>query len=304
MSKKSLSSRMPWYRAEFDLEGLGFGALALVLAIILGGLHWILGLIFMIVLAIILLASRDTERTSPSAANLVLAPNDGVIESVSSVSPPRELRWDTPEVIRVRIASSPFSANGVRAAITGNVESFLIEPGAPATLAFDAEDPNLREAFILISSESHAVGVRVATGGTGPRLDVNLEPGDGVRAGRKIGVRRLGGWSDVFLPVGSEVSLEPGMSVIGGETVLSDLSEVEQSATTASEPLVVPEAVVEETPAEPEPAPEAPVAEETAEPVEDAAVSDAEVETASDEADAELGEEAEAASDKKKSKKS
>ena len=125
-----------------------------------------------------------------------------------------------------------------------------------------------------------------------------------MRAGRKIGVRRLGGWSDVFLPVGSEVSLEPGMSVIGGETVLSDLSEVEQSATTASEPLVVPEPVVEETPVEPEPAPEAPVAEEAAEPVEDAAVSDTDVETASDEADAELGEEAVKASDKKTSKKS
>ena len=239
MSKKSLSSRMPWYRAEFDLEGLGFGALALVLAIILGGLHWILGLIFLIIFAVIILASRDTERTSPSGADLVLSPNDGIIESVATVAPPRELRWDTPEVVRVRIASSPFSANGVRASMTGNVESFLIEPGAPATLAMDPDDANLREAYILISSENHAVGLRIATGGTGPRLDIDLEPADGVRAGRKIGVRRLGGWSDVYLPLGASVSFEPGMSVIGGETILSDLSAVSSSATVAAE--IVPE---------------------------------------------------------------
>ncbi len=295
---------MPWYRAEFDLEGLGFGALALVLAIILGGLHWILGLIFMIVFAIILLASRDTERTSPSGANLVLAPNDGVIESISSVAPPRELRWDTPEVIRVRIASSPFSANGVRASITGNVESFLIEPGAPATLAFDAEDPNLREAFILISSESHAVGVRVATGGTGPRLDVNLEPGDGVRAGRKIGVRRLGGWTDVFLPVGSEVSLEAGMSVIGGETVLSDLSEVELSATKAREPVAVSEPVVEEVPVLADSAEEDSATEEVVESAADTSVDDTVLEEASNAADAEVADEVEETSDEGKPEKS
>ncbi|WP_293613521.1 phosphatidylserine decarboxylase [Ponticaulis sp.] len=269
MAKKSLSNSMPWFRAEFDLEGLGFGGLALVLAIILGGLHWILGLIFLIVFGIILLASRDAERTPPNGDDLVLAPCDGVVESVSSVAPPRELRWDTPEVTRIRISSSPFSVNGVRASMTGNVESFLVEPGAPATLSTDPDNPNLREAFILISSEDHAVGLRIATGGTGPRLDIDLEPGDGVRAGRKIGVRRLGGWSDIYLPVGAETALETGMTVVGGETILTALAGVEKSATVASE--YVPEPVVEEevvlAPAPVAPEAEAePVAVETPEP--------------------------------------
>ena len=220
---------MPWYRAQFDLEGLGFGGLALVLAILLGGIHWILMLIFFLVFIVVLLASRDTERTSPVGEDLVLSPCDGIIESVSSVLPPRELRWDTQEVVRVRISSSPFSVNGVRAPMTGNVDSYIVEPGAPSALSFDAENSDLREAFILTSNDKHAAGLRVATGGLGPRLDIDLEAGDGVRAGRKIGVRRLGGWTDVYLPGSAIVTMIEGMSVIGGESVLSDLSDLEAS---------------------------------------------------------------------------
>jgi len=283
MAKKSLSVSMPWYRATFDLEGLGFGALALVLAIILGSVFWPLGLIFYLAFAVIILASRDCERTSPEGTGLVLSPCDGVVESVSEVAPPRELRWDQPEVLRVRIASSPFSVNGMRAPITGNVESFLIEPGAPTALSTDADNTDLKEAFILMSGEEKSVGLRIATGGLGPRLDIDLEAGDGVRAGRKIGVRRLGGWCDVYLPPGSSVSLLAGMTVIAGETKLcaGAVSAAEtgletdeyglpvkpETAMPAEEPVAeeVSEPVPEETPeeaAEPDVAPDVPDEEE------------------------------------------
>ena len=77
---------MPWYRAQFDLEGLGFGALALVLAIVLGAVFWPLGFISFVAFSVIILASRDCERTSPEGTGLVLSPCDGVIESVSDPS--------------------------------------------------------------------------------------------------------------------------------------------------------------------------------------------------------------------------
>jgi phosphatidylserine decarboxylase precursor-related protein len=230
MSKKGSQSTPPWYRAKFDLEGLGFGGLALALAILVGGIPWvggILSFIFWIALIVILFASRDCERTSPVGKELILSPCDGVVVDISNVAPPREVRWDTPEVKRVRISSSPFSVNGVRAPLTGNVESFLEEEGAPAALALNADNSDLREAFMLFSGEEGVTAIRLATGGLGPRLDIDLEPGDGVRAGRKIGVRRLGGWCDVYLPLNAETALIPGMSVIGGETILSDLSDVE-----------------------------------------------------------------------------
>lgn len=244
MSKKGSQTTPPWFRAKFDLEGLGFGGLALALAFLVVGIPWVggvLSFIFWIALIVILFGSRDSERTSPIGKELVISPCDGVVVDIANVAPPREIRWDTPEVKRVRISSSPFSVNGIRAPLTGNIESFLEEEGAPAALALNADNSDLREAFILFSGEEGVTAVRLATGGLGPRLDIDLEPGDGVRAGRKIGVRRLGGWCDVYLPTNAETSLIPGMSVVGGETILSDLSDVEMD----HKPSVAADAVVE-----------------------------------------------------------
>ena len=256
MAKKDSKTIPPWYRTKFDLEGLGFGALALALAIIVGGIDYVggfLSLIFWISFVVILFASRDAERTSPEGAKLVLAPCDGVITDITTVAPPREVRWDTPEVLRIRLSTAPFSVNGIRSPLTGNVESFVEEAGAPSSISLDPDNSDLREAYLLVSGEDGVVGMRLVTGGLGPRLDIDLETGDAVRAGRKIGVRRLGGWCDVYLPLGSPVSLLVGMSVIGGETIMTSLDnvvsdyvaaepETEESVT----PEVIPEVVVEE----------------------------------------------------------
>lgn len=263
MFNKDSRPATPWFKEKFDLEGLGFGGLALALAIIVGGIPYIGGILsflFWIAFIVILFASRDNDRTSPTGKSLVLAPCDGILIDVSTVAPPREVRWDIPEVKRVRISSAPYSANGVRAPMTGNVESFLEEEGAPAALALKADDADLREAFMLFVGEEGVVGLRLATGGLGPRLDIDLEAGDGVRSGRKIGVRRLGGWCDIYLPLDAEVTLLPGMKIIGGETVLSDLSgvtfehkpfvrepEVPESQEIVVEENVVPEETVEVT---------------------------------------------------------
>ena len=278
MSKKESRSMPPWYRAKFDLEGLGFGGLALVLAIVTSWIAFIGGiisLIFWIAFVAILFASRDAERTTPVGTILVTAPCDGVIVDVATVPPPRELRWDTPEVVRIRLSSSPFTVNGVRAPITGNIESILEEDGAPTALALEPDNSDLKEAFVLFSGEQAMAGIRVATGGLGPRLDFDIEAGDGVRGGRKIGVRRLGGWCDVFLPLGATVSLMPGMSVVGGETILTDLEGVDTDTAPASEaayeatPTLVPEDV-EVTPAVEPAVDEAPtVVEAPAEPAPD-----------------------------------
>ncbi len=265
MAKKQSPSVPLWYRTKFDLEGLAFGALALVLAVLVGGIPYVgglLSLIFWIALIIVMFASRDAERTSPAGKHLVLSPCDGVIADVTTAVPPRELRWDVQEVVRIRIASSPFTVNGIRAPLTGNVESILEEDGAPSALSLSADNSDLREAFLLISGEDGVAAMRIATGGLGPRLDIDLEAGDGVRGGRKIGVRRLGGWCDVFLPMGSVTSLEPGMSVVGGETVLSSLEAVEYE----HRPFTPASAVIVADPVEEEPAVEdEPVEESVAE---------------------------------------
>ncbi len=235
MPKRTNTSRMPWYRTSFDLEGLAFGALALCLAVLLGLIWDPLFWPFFAAFFVIMFASRDAERTTPSEVTGVIAPCDGIVTSVLMASPPRELRVTDGEVVRIRISTSPFAVNGIRSPVTGTVTSFLEETGAPAVLCFDPDNEDMREAFLLIEGQNGQIGTRIATGGLGPRLDLEIEQDDTVRAGRKIGVRRLGGWCDIYLPSSMKLRVRPGQSLIGGETVLAGESEIVAPGSTMSD---------------------------------------------------------------------
>jgi len=71
-----------------------------------------------------------------------------------------------------------------------------------------------------LESGLRAVGMRLATGGLGPRLEVVNEAGDAVRLGRNIGTLRLGGWCDLYLPSDVAVIPRPGQTLVCAETVI------------------------------------------------------------------------------------
>ena len=246
MADKKLSDRAPWYTSEFSLEGIAGAALAFVLALILGSLWSPLFWLGFIAMLIILFGTRDVKRFSPEDETLILAPCDGLVQDISDIAPPRELRMEASEVTRLRISSSPVSMVGLRAPASGMVESLLVEPGSPTAFAFDPDNPELDEAFVTIAAANTRVGMRAVTGGLGSRVKMEVEVHDSVRAGRKIGVRRLGGWCDVYLPRGTDINLALGQTVVGGETVLARMSDVDASkraepetvVETADEPII------------------------------------------------------------------
>jgi len=81
--------------------------------------------------------------------------------------------------------------------------------------------PGLAVAYVSLESGDRATGMRLATGGLGPRLEVRAEAGDAVRLGRNIGTMRLGGWCEVYVPADIEVDVIEGQTLIGSETVLA-----------------------------------------------------------------------------------
>ena len=232
-----------WARTGFDLEGI-VGALAAWLVGLLLG--WLWGPLFWIGAAaaiIILLATRKQTRKPPEAANLVVAPCDGVVHSIARALPPTELRLGAGERTRVRIASSPAATNPVHAPITGEIASVVMEEPNPSVITANHPDlPGLAVAHIALESLGDTLGCTVATGGFGPRLEMFSEPGDPVRAGRVIAKRRLGGWCDVYLAADARLLVSEGQTLIGSETVLCRLKREEKEAPAKEE---ITEAVAE-----------------------------------------------------------
>lgn len=250
MSDQDFSRKsFPWLRSGFDLEGY-VGALAawlvgILLGILWGPLFWI-GFVAAI---IILFATRTAERTSPEAENLIVAPTDGVIVSVGGATPPDELRLEGIGWTRIRVAVGPTKTNGVHAPMDGAIDHVISEIGDPAAFAAMRPDrPGLAVAFVSLVSGARALGLRLATGGLGPRLEIANEAGDAVRLGRNIGTLRLGGWCDIYVPAGVEVLPLPGQTLIGAETVLGRFDGAIAETSTSD---------VDETQHDPEPEDEA-----------------------------------------------
>lgn len=235
---KPTTTRSPgraWAKTAFDLEGLVGAVAAWLIGLLLGALWGPLFWIGAVLAIAVLMASRYQSRTPPDAANLVIATCDGVVDSVKLALPPTELRLPPGERLRVRIASSPASTNTLHAPITGEITSIILEdPNPSVVFASSPELAGLAVAHVAYGSVGETVGMTVTTGGLGPRLEITSEPGDAVRAGRTIGKRRLGGWCDIYLKPEARLLVQPGQTLVGGETVLCRLS----TATVHEEPPV------------------------------------------------------------------
>lgn len=253
-----LSKTFPWARMAFDFEGLaaalGFWIVGLLLGLLWSPLFW-LGFAAAV---FCLLATRRAGRTAPVDAEAIVAPCDGVVSEVGKATAPAELRLPGADRVRVRISSSPAATTGVYAPMAGGIETLVREEGDPSRIFATSPDLlGLNVAYLSVSSGDKDVGMRLAAGGLGPRIDLDVESGDALRAGRRLGKRRLGGWCDIYLPADAETALVPGMTVVGGETrLVADgpvrVMTIEEPEAVEEEPAEVTEEEVDEVETETE----------------------------------------------------
>ena len=138
----------------------------------------------------------------------------------------------------------------------GAIDHVIRETGDPAAFAATKPDrPGLAVAYIALESGDRSVGMRYATGGLGPRLEIDKEAGDAVRLGRGIGTLRMGGWYDLYVPSEMDVLPVPGQTLIGSETIIgrfggasSELFDTDE----VKKPEPVPEEDLEDEPVEAE----------------------------------------------------
>lgn len=194
----------PWFYVAWAATILAF-ALAFTRT-----LWWLVLAVPLLALALIMLNFfRDPERSSAKPG--ILAPADGVVQSIDE--------WEDGRT-RVATFMNPFNVHVNRAPLAGRVVSVQHVAGGFIP-AFDKDsDKNERVVWHFETEVGDLEVVQIA-GTVARRIVPYLGAGAKVEKGDRIGIIRLGSRVDVYLPEGIAPAVKIGDKMVAGETVLA-----------------------------------------------------------------------------------
>lgn len=165
---------------------------------------------------------RNPTRVSPTDESLVLSPADGIVQSISSAVPPKELGIEH-EMQRVSIFLSVFDVHVNRAPAAGEITKLSYNPGRFINASLDkASEYNERQSVLMQTASGKQLAFVQIAGLIARRIVCDLKEGQKVEAGQSFGIIKFGSRMDVYLPKEVEVLVAPGQRMVGGETVICD----------------------------------------------------------------------------------
>lgn len=196
-------------------------ALVLIGLIFASWLAWI-GVLFIL---FCLYFFRDPERFPPARPNVLLAPADGHVVSVALAVPPSELGLGALPRWRVAIFLSVLDVHVNRMPADGTVTRIAYRHGKFLSANLDkSSDENERNALAIRLDDGREIAVVQIAGLIARRILCDVKEGDHVQAGGRFGIIRFGSRTDLYLPEGVLPLVCEGQTMIGGETVIADIS--------------------------------------------------------------------------------
>ena len=171
---------------------------------------------------------RNPKRTVPILESAVVSPADGTVCSVVLDTPAEELGIGVEQRYRVSIFLSLFNVHINRVPISGKLRNVIYHPGAFLNAALDKSSVfNERNTLIVEANgdPENLVAFTQIAGMIARRIVCDVHEGEELKKGEIFGLIRFGSRCDVWLPVGISPKVCKGQTVIGGETILADLSE-------------------------------------------------------------------------------
>ena len=198
--------------------------------------HWVLAVVSVVVTFALLLFFRDPERRIPSQRGAVVAPADGKISSIHRLDYFEPL--DGPAVC-VRIFMSVFDVHINRCPCHGKIASITPRAGKYRnTLNPEAAEDNTSNTLLMVHPvKGYPVAVvRQIAGLLARTIHCDLELGQVVQRGQRLGLIKLGSTTEVYLPegLGPSVHVAQGQKVAAGITVLATVSPRDATAGDAS----------------------------------------------------------------------
>ncbi len=228
----SLQQTLKLVVAPVHPEGWPFIAISILATIMMALIDVSVGWIGAIITGWCVYFFRDPERVTPSRPGLVVSPGDGRVVSIAAALPPEEIGMGSEPRTRIGIFLSTFDVHVNRVPADGVVKSLAYRPGRFINASLDkASEANERMAVRLVLADGRDLAFVQVAGLIARRILCTLAEGQTVRSGERYGMIRFGSRVDLYLPTGVAPLVVVGQRVIGGETVLADLTSGEPART-------------------------------------------------------------------------
>jgi phosphatidylserine decarboxylase len=174
-----------------------------------------------VVFLLLLQFFRSPFRRMLTHEDLVVAPADGKVVVIEDVHEP-EYFDDVRKQISVFM--SPINVHITRNPVSGIVKYFRYHPGKYLVAWHPkSSTKNERTTVVVESEDGPQVLFRQIAGAMARRIVWYVNEGDEVTQGEEFGFIKFGSRVDIFVPVDTEMKVQIGDKVKGGQTVIAQL---------------------------------------------------------------------------------
>jgi phosphatidylserine decarboxylase len=165
---------------------------------------------------------RDPKRKIPAVSDsFILSPADGKVMMIEEIE---ENKFLKSKARLIGIFLSPLNVHVNRFPVSGKIDYFNYVKGE-YIVAFDHKSSERNERTeIGISTGRYKLMFKQIAGFVARRIVCQLRQGDTAKAGEKFGMIKFGSRVDVIIPFDSSVKVSVNQKVVGGETILAEVT--------------------------------------------------------------------------------
>ncbi len=162
---------------------------------------------------------RDPNRSGPRGEQLILAPADGRVVSITEVDEPDFLRS---RATRVSVFMNVFNVHVNRYPVGGSVSYRQYRPGKFVNATLDKASTDNEQMSLGLESRHGPILVRQIAGLVARRIVTDSQVGDSIQQGDRLGIIRFGSRLDTFVPQATKINVEVGDLTRAGVTIIAE----------------------------------------------------------------------------------
>jgi phosphatidylserine decarboxylase len=182
---------------------------------------WILAAVLTLLSVWVAYFFRDPERDGPRGPELVIAPADGRIVTISEVDEPAFLHG---RALRVSIFLNVLNVHVNRYPASGTVRYMHYNKGRFLHAASEKASLDNEQMSVGIQVGDKRVLVRQIAGFIARRIVNYAREGESVEQAERMGLIRFGSRVDLFVPLGTDLRVKAGELTTAGVTVIGGLA--------------------------------------------------------------------------------